>query len=86
MPAVLHYDANPYNRLGDEYIIMSKAPGIPLSRVYHALLRNVAALVMPLFPHQFTNLGSLCLDEPAEAPASGAPTPTIAHATPVSRG
>ncbi|KAF7969602.1 hypothetical protein HWV62_26839 [Athelia sp. TMB] len=93
VPRVLHYDANPYNRLGGEYILMSKAPGIPLSRVYYALpheklvglLRNVAALVVPLFAHRFSHLGSLYMPEPEAAPPSGAPTPTVAHATPISR-
>ncbi|KZT28156.1 hypothetical protein NEOLEDRAFT_1109667, partial [Neolentinus lepideus HHB14362 ss-1] len=78
VPDVYHYDANPYNRLGGEYILMSKArssfappadhaPGIPLSRVYHSmsheklrkLLDNVVQLVIPLFGHRFSHLGSL---------------------------
>ena len=31
VPTVFHYDANPYNRLGGEYILMSKVIG-PLPR------------------------------------------------------
>ncbi|KAL1741330.1 hypothetical protein HDZ31DRAFT_45673 [Schizophyllum fasciatum] len=67
VPDVFHYDSNPYNRLGGEYILMSKARGIPLSRVYHGLgyaelvglLRNMAHLLLPLFAHRFPKLGSL---------------------------
>lgn len=29
VPTVYHYDANPYNRLGGEYIIMSKVCSPP---------------------------------------------------------
>lgn len=95
VPIVYHHDANPYNRLGGEYIIMSKAAGVPLSKVYHsmphekliALLRNLAALVIPLFAHRFSHLGSLYLSNTglATEPASSAPTPTVNHVTPVSR-
>ena len=28
VPTVYHYDANPYNRLGGEYILMSKVSSI----------------------------------------------------------
>ena len=86
VPTVYHYDSNPYNRLGGEYILMSKVPnpllifiivlitclcpkasGIPLSRVYHSmshdqlvsLLRNIVSLIIPLFSHRFSQLGSL---------------------------
>ncbi|KAL1695342.1 hypothetical protein GGG16DRAFT_45555 [Schizophyllum commune] len=67
VPDVFYYDSNPYNRLGGEYILMSKAKGIPLSRVYHGLsynelvglLRNMAHLLLPLFAHRFPKLGSL---------------------------
>ncbi|TRM59631.1 hypothetical protein BD626DRAFT_559529 [Schizophyllum amplum] len=67
VPDVFYYDSNPYNRLGGEYILMSKAKGIPLSRVYHslsytqlvALLKNLAHLLLPLFAHRFPKLGSL---------------------------
>ncbi|KZP23503.1 hypothetical protein FIBSPDRAFT_695751, partial [Athelia psychrophila] len=93
VPTVYHYDANPYNRLGGEYILMSKAAGIPLAQVYHsmphstlvALLRNLAALVIPLFAHRFSHLGSLYVNDGPAGEASGAPTPTVTHAraTPV---
>ena len=69
VPDVFYYDSNPYNRLGGEYILMSKAKGIPLSRVYHGLsykelvglLRNMAYLLLPLFAHRFPKLGSLSM-------------------------
>ncbi|KAI0064979.1 hypothetical protein BV25DRAFT_1799476 [Artomyces pyxidatus] len=67
VPTVYYYDSNPYNRLGGEYIIMSKAPGVPLSTVYQSmshthlvsLLDNLASLVIPLFAHRFSSIGSL---------------------------
>ncbi|KIK70042.1 hypothetical protein GYMLUDRAFT_213098 [Collybiopsis luxurians FD-317 M1] len=67
VPTVYHYDSNPYNRLGGEFILMSKAPGIPLAKVYHSLsynnlvklLTNLAEMVIPLFAHRFSELGSL---------------------------
>lgn len=31
VPTIYHYDASPYNRLGGEYILMSKVGFIPLS-------------------------------------------------------
>ncbi|KAL4259966.1 Altered inheritance of mitochondria protein 9, mitochondrial [Pleurotus pulmonarius] len=73
VPTVYHYDSNPYNRLGGEYILMPKASGIPLSRVYHSmpynelvkLLDNLAALIIPLFAHRFPQLGSLYFDSSA---------------------
>ncbi|EGO03333.1 hypothetical protein SERLA73DRAFT_101409 [Serpula lacrymans var. lacrymans S7.3] len=91
VPFVYHYDANPYNRLGGEYILMSKAPGIPLSRVYHTmsndelrrLFSSVASLIIPLFSHRFTHLGSLYQDSSPSTStlSSGAPTPTATHST-----
>lgn len=67
VPTIYHYDSNPYNRLGGEYILMSKAKGIPLSQVYHTLsysdlvklLTSIAELVIPLFAHRFSKLGSI---------------------------
>ncbi|KAF8641804.1 hypothetical protein AX16_009785 [Volvariella volvacea WC 439] len=67
VPIVYHYDSNPYNRLGGEYILMSKAAGIPLSRVFHSLgynelvklTNNLAAIVVALFSHRFSEIGSL---------------------------
>ncbi|PPR03721.1 hypothetical protein CVT24_007369 [Panaeolus cyanescens] len=67
VPTIYHYDSNPYNRLGGEFILMSKAPGIPVSQVYHGLayndlvklLKNLAAIVIPLFAHRFNGIGSL---------------------------
>ncbi|KAH9916732.1 uncharacterized protein BXZ73DRAFT_53675 [Epithele typhae] len=87
VPEVYHYDANPYNRLGGEYILMSKAAGIPLAKVLHsmphttlvALLENIAMLVLPLFGHRFPMIGSL-YDGPDPEPvsdfSSSLPTPT----------
>ncbi|KAJ6529127.1 hypothetical protein DFH09DRAFT_1285340 [Mycena vulgaris] len=81
VPLVHCHDSNPYNRLGGEYIIMSK--------VYHSLsyaqlvrlLENLAKLVVPLFGHRFPQIGSLyCGPEPTAAPPSNAPTPTMTRA------
>ncbi|KAJ8073384.1 hypothetical protein PM082_011659 [Marasmius tenuissimus] len=85
VPVVLHYDSNPYNRLGGEYILMSKAKGVPLAKVYHSLnyndlvklLQNVAKIIIPLFSHRFSSLGSLYL-KPGSTPGastSAVPTP-----------
>ncbi|EIN08769.1 hypothetical protein PUNSTDRAFT_67873 [Punctularia strigosozonata HHB-11173 SS5] len=87
VPEVYHYDANQYNRLGGEFIIMSKARGIPLSQVYYslghnellALLDNTAKLLIPLFGHRFPKLGSLQFAPEAPLPMSSTlvpPTPT----------
>jgi len=67
VPYVYHWDANPYNRLGHEYILMSKAPGVPLHQVFNrltgdeldALLRNLATLIVSLSTHRFSHVGSL---------------------------
>ena len=67
VPTVYYYDSNPYNKLGNEYILMSKASGVPLSYVYNRLtdeelrdfLRNLANLIVPLLTHRFTQIGSL---------------------------
>ncbi|KAF9071797.1 hypothetical protein BDP27DRAFT_1321376 [Rhodocollybia butyracea] len=84
VPIVYHYDSNPYNRLGGEYILMSKARGIPLSKVYHSLsyndlvkfLTNLAELIIPLFAHRFSELGSLYFGPNPRASAdASAPTP-----------
>ncbi|KAF9479473.1 hypothetical protein BDN70DRAFT_690228 [Pholiota conissans] len=84
---IYHYDSNPYNRLGGEFILMSKAPGIPLSQVYHGLpyndlvklIKNVAALIIPLFAHRFKAIGSLYFGPESSAFStvlgSGTPTP-----------
>ncbi|KAJ3863324.1 hypothetical protein EV359DRAFT_43376 [Lentinula novae-zelandiae] len=84
VPIVYHYDSNPYNRLGGEFIIMSKARGIPLAKVYHSLsyndlvrlLTNLAELVIPLFAHRFPELGSLYFGpNPRANTDPSAPTP-----------
>lgn len=67
VPDVYHYDSNPNNRLGAEYILMSKATGIPLSQVYCAmsneelksLFTNLASIILPLFAQRFSHIGSL---------------------------
>ncbi|KAI0341459.1 hypothetical protein BDW22DRAFT_1359031 [Trametopsis cervina] len=92
VPAVYHYDANPYNRLGGEYILMSKAVGVPLSRVFHSmghtelinLMENLATLTLPLFAHRFARIGSLYLGPDTDgsletANQSSAATPTATH-------
>ncbi|KAJ7190686.1 hypothetical protein GGX14DRAFT_603637 [Mycena pura] len=86
VPEVHHYDSNPYNRLGGEYIIMSKARGIPLSQVYHSmsyaqlvrLMDNLAKLVIHLFGHRFSQIGSL-YNGPDPRASSGVPTPDLAE-------
>ncbi|KAF8872513.1 hypothetical protein BD779DRAFT_1572541 [Infundibulicybe gibba] len=85
VPTVYHYDSNPYNRLGGEFILMSKASGIPLAQVFHSLpyndlvqlLKNLAALVIPLFSHRFSAIGSLYIghDPNTRVLTSTAPTP-----------
>ncbi|KAI0659246.1 hypothetical protein C8Q70DRAFT_916037 [Cubamyces menziesii] len=90
VPEVYQYDANPYNRLGGEYILMSKASGIPLSKVFHsmphntliALMENIAMLVIPLFAHRFPMIGSL-YDGPDPSAASNI-TSSLATPTPTS--
>ncbi|KAL0958448.1 hypothetical protein HGRIS_000591 [Hohenbuehelia grisea] len=89
VPTVYHYDANPYNRLGGEYILMSKAPGVPLSRVYHSmaykdlvkLIDNVAAMVVPLFGHRFPQLGSLYFNSATPGAGTVAPAITFSSST-----
>ncbi|KAH7912620.1 hypothetical protein BJ138DRAFT_1060680 [Hygrophoropsis aurantiaca] len=88
VPFVHHYDSNPYNRLGGEYILMSKAPGIPLSRVYYSLsndelktlFTNIASVMIPLFGQRFSHLGSLYIGGSTNSVGSSAsPTPTATH-------
>ncbi|EJD36287.1 hypothetical protein AURDEDRAFT_117129 [Auricularia subglabra TFB-10046 SS5] len=82
VPFVHHYDANPLNRIGGEYILMSKAPGVPLSKHYYhlsgdtlrKLLRNVAELIVPLFAHRFPKTGSLYMSRPLKYYQTRAPT------------
>ncbi|KAH9935830.1 hypothetical protein B0H21DRAFT_73218 [Amylocystis lapponica] len=89
VPTVYHYCANPYNRLGGEYILMSKAVGTPLSSVFHslghnelvALTESMATLMVPLFAHRFSRIGSLYLGpdpDPVPPAPSSSPTPTAA--------
>ncbi|KAB5590838.1 hypothetical protein CTheo_5707 [Ceratobasidium theobromae] len=67
VPFVYAYDSDPYNKLGGEYIIMSKAPGVPLIRHFHSmpaskmhdLLQNLAQMLVPLASHTFPAIGSL---------------------------
>ncbi|KAG6852431.1 hypothetical protein C0991_012002 [Blastosporella zonata] len=84
VPKVYHYDSNPYNRLGGEYILMSKAPGVQLATVFHSLsyhdlvklLENLAGMILPLFAHRFSDVGSLYLGPNPYGPlSSSAPTP-----------
>ncbi|KAG1763292.1 hypothetical protein EDD22DRAFT_887499 [Suillus occidentalis] len=96
VPDVYHYDPNPYNRLGGEYILMSKAKGVPLSRVYHtlsneqlkSLFANLAAIIVPLFAQRFSHIGSLYLEgagtgapAPLSVGSSNSPTPTATRPT-----
>ncbi|KAG6909010.1 hypothetical protein DXG01_002396 [Tephrocybe rancida] len=84
VPTVYYYDSNPYNRLGGEYILMSKAPGVQLASVFHSLsynelvklLDNLAGMILPLFAHRFSDIGSLYLGPNPYGPlSSSAPTP-----------
>ncbi|KAG6830223.1 hypothetical protein H0H92_001663 [Tricholoma furcatifolium] len=84
VPNVYHYDSNPYNRLGGEYILMSKAPGVQLGTIFHSLsypelaklLENLAEILLPLFAHRFSNIGSLYFGPNPYGPlSSSAPTP-----------
>ncbi|TDL14409.1 hypothetical protein BD410DRAFT_734132 [Rickenella mellea] len=88
VPQVLSYDASPYNRLGGEWMLMSKAQGIPLAQVYHALphatlvalLRNLAEMLIPLFGFRFGRIGSLYMGrgpeyEETTKPTNALPTP-----------
>ncbi|GJE86638.1 hypothetical protein PsYK624_027190 [Phanerochaete sordida] len=90
VPDVYHYDANPFNRLGGEYILMSKAAGVPLSRVFHSmphselmqLMENLANMILPLYAHRFPKIGSLYLGpdpQPVAQSSSSAPTPTATN-------
>ncbi|KAG5641922.1 hypothetical protein DXG03_003968 [Asterophora parasitica] len=89
VPDVYHYDSNPYNRLGGEYLLMSKAPGVPLASIFHSLcyndlvklLENLASMILPLFAHRFTDIGSLYFGATPYAPLpSSAATPkAISH-------
>uniref|UniRef100_A0A0W0F3E4 Aminoglycoside phosphotransferase domain-containing protein n=1 Tax=Moniliophthora roreri TaxID=221103 RepID=A0A0W0F3E4_MONRR len=83
VPTIYHYDSNPFNRFGGEYILMSKAKGVPLSKVYHSLpyndlvklFKNMAAIIIPLFAHRFPALGSLYFGPDPRASTSKVPTP-----------
>ncbi|KAG8679747.1 hypothetical protein FRC09_018753, partial [Ceratobasidium sp. 395] len=67
VPFIYAYDSDPYNKLGGEYIIMSKAPGVPLIRQFHSmppskiqdLLTNLANMLIPLSTQTFPAIGSL---------------------------
>ncbi|KAG9118542.1 hypothetical protein FRC07_006895 [Ceratobasidium sp. 392] len=67
VPFIYAYDSDPYNKLGGEYIIMSKAPGVPLIRQFHSmppskvqeLIVNLANMLVPLSTQAFPAIGSL---------------------------
>jgi len=93
VPTIIHHDSNPYNRLGGEFIIMTKAVGVPLAKVFHslahnelmALMENIAMLVIPLYGHRFPKIGSLYNGrdpDPLSESTSIAPTPTATHYPP----
>lgn len=96
VPTIYFYDSNPYNRLGGEYIIMSKAEGVPLSNVYQsmshkslmALLNNLASIIIPLLAHRFSHIGSLYSGPPLtqrSVPRNAtAWSPSLATPTPAS--
>ncbi|KAG9035514.1 hypothetical protein FRB95_011220 [Tulasnella sp. JGI-2019a] len=82
VPVIYHFDTNPYNRLGGEYILMSKAPGVPLHRAYHqftpdtlrSFLTNLAKVIITLYSHRFPMIGSL-YQTASNASSQFAPTP-----------
>ncbi|KAF8590746.1 hypothetical protein K439DRAFT_1381529 [Ramaria rubella] len=84
VPTVYWYDANPYNALGGEWMVMSKAQGLPLSRFYHTLpqevlrtlLSNLASMLIPLFEHRFPAIGSLYFSETSHV-MQGSPPGTV---------
>ena len=58
--------------------------GVPLSRVYHSLpyndlvklVKNIASILLPLFAHRFSDIGSLYFGpDPRAQTGSGTPTP-----------
>ena len=64
--------------------MLFQAPGIPLSQVYHGLaynslvklLKNLAAIIIDIFSHRFTEIGSLYFGpDPRLSLSSGFPTP-----------
>ena len=83
VPTIYHYNSNPFNRLGGEWILMSKVcfnllitqhssdchifPGAALSQAYHGLaynslvklLKNLAAIIIAIISHCFSEIGSL---------------------------
>ena len=83
VPTIYHYNSNPFNRLGGEWILMSKVcfnllitkhssdchifPGATLSQAYHGLaynslvklLKNLAAIIITIVSHRFSEIGSL---------------------------
>ncbi|KAF8137085.1 hypothetical protein EV363DRAFT_1414549 [Boletus edulis] len=94
VPDIYYYDSNPCNRLGGEYVLMSKASGIPLGGVYHSmsneqlkiLFKNVASLIIPLFAQRFSHIGSLhfhisrSVTSPIHSSSSSStPTATYTH-------
>ncbi|KAJ1302054.1 hypothetical protein OPQ81_000888 [Rhizoctonia solani] len=80
VPFIYAYDSDPYNKLGGEYIIMSKAPGVPLIRHFHSmpankmhdLLKNLAEMLVPLSTHTFPAIGSL-YQQGGAMPSKGSP-------------
>lgn len=87
VPEVYYYESNQYNELGAEYIIMSKAKGVPLLRVHRQmdmdekrqLLSNLAFHMLTLFKHRFNAIGSLySTRSPAVAP-SVPQTPSVSR-------
>lgn len=85
IPEVYHYESNPYNELEAEYIIMSKAEGIPLLKVHRAmdmeekrqLLSNLASHMLALFKHRFNAIGSLYSSMNPAVPPSVPQTPAV---------
>ncbi|KAG8867920.1 hypothetical protein FRC20_004541 [Serendipita sp. 405] len=87
VPEVYHYESNPYNDLEAEYIIMSKAKGVPLQRVYREmdteekrkLFSNLAGHMLTLFKHRFNAIGSLYSSRNPAVPPSVPQTPAVSR-------
>ncbi|KAG8810321.1 hypothetical protein FRC17_002980 [Serendipita sp. 399] len=87
VPEVYHYESDPYNELEAEYIIMSKAKGVALQRVYREmdteekrkLFSNLAGHMLTLFKHRFSAIGSLYSSRSPAVPPSVPQTPAVSR-------
>ncbi|KZT39429.1 hypothetical protein SISSUDRAFT_984858, partial [Sistotremastrum suecicum HHB10207 ss-3] len=59
VPEVFHHDSNPLNRLGLEYILMSKVPSTLPPILPREFITSLATLLSSLSTHRFPSIGSL---------------------------